>query len=65
MNWGMIRESSMLAALSVGAEGAAFILMGCFTFLEKTRLYLTKKVKYNNRNQGKSKVTQVEEDNNA
>ncbi|WP_315005389.1 hypothetical protein [uncultured Selenomonas sp.] len=24
MNWGMIRESSMLAALSVGAEGATF-----------------------------------------
>jgi len=25
MNWGMIRESNMLAALSVGAEGAVFM----------------------------------------
>ena len=25
MNWGMIRESSMLAALSVGAEGEVFM----------------------------------------
>jgi len=25
MNWGMIRESSMLAALSIGAEGAVFM----------------------------------------
>ena len=39
MNWGMIRESNMLAALSVGAEGAVFyvgrnrlfFLLGCST----------------------------------
>ena len=35
MNWGMIRESSMLAALSVGAEGAVFMWeeMAIFSYL--------------------------------
>mgnify|MGYP000863469609 CR=1 FL=1 len=55
----------MSAALSVGAEGAVFHFMGYFTFFEKIRLYLTKKVKHNDRKQDKSKVNQIEEDNNA
>ena len=59
----MIRVMS--AALSVRAGRAVFYFMGYFTFFEKIRLYLTKKVKYNNRKQGKSKVNQIEEDNNA
>ena len=50
----MIRVVS--SALSVGAEGAVFYFMRCFTFFEKIRLYLTKKVKYKYINREKSKV---------
>ena len=56
----MIRVVS--PALSVGAEGAVFYFMRCFTFFEKIRLYLTKKVKYNNRKENKSKVNQMKEE---
>ena len=53
MNWGMIRESNMLAALSVGAGRAVFMWeeIGSFSYLDvqlgrKDRFFLSKLVDF-------------------
>ena len=57
----MVKYRYLILSFSVGAEGAVFYFMRCFTFFEKIRLYLTKKVKYNDGKEQKSKVNQIEE----